>query len=140
LTERFVPEIFIQERANDMLTPQQLVAEARAQICEVDVTEAARLLKEGVLCLDVREVGEHQAGRLPEAINIPRGVLEFRIGDLPVFANKGNTLLVYCKTGGRAALAALNLQRLGYSGVLSIAGGLDAWRSQGLPLASVNLP
>jgi rhodanese-related sulfurtransferase len=128
------------ERNKDMLTPQQLVAEAKALIREVDVAEAEQLLKKGVLCLDVREVGEHGAERLPDAINIPRGVLEFRIGDIPAFADKSNTLLVYCKTGGRSALAALNLQRLGYSSVLSIAGGLDAWRSRGLPLAAVELP
>lgn len=117
-----------------MMTPQQLVAEAKAQIREIAAAEAAQLLQQGVLCLDVREIGEHEIERLPGSINIPRGVLEFRIGEHPAFADKRRTLLVYCKTGGRSALAALNLQRLGYSGVLSVAGGIEAWRSQGLPL------
>jgi len=117
-----------------MMTSQQLVAEAKAQIREVDVIEAAWLSKEGALCLDVREVGEYETERLPDAINIPRGVLEFRISELPAFADKSCTLLVYCKTGGRSALAALNLQRMGYSSVLSISGGIEAWRIHGLPL------
>lgn len=117
-----------------LMTAQQLVAEAKAQIREIDSGEAASLLNEGALCLDVRENGEHEAERLHGAINIPRGVLEFRIGEHPDFADKARPLLVYCKTGGRSALAALNLQRLGYRSVMSLAGGLEAWRSQGLPL------
>jgi len=117
-----------------LMTAQQLVAEAKAQIREIDTGEAVLLLDEGALCLDVRETGEHQAERLHGAINIPRGVLEFRIGEHPDFTNKERTLLVYCKTGGRSALAALNLQRLGYRGVMSIAGGIEAWREQGLPI------
>lgn len=117
-----------------MMTPQQLVTEAKSQIREIAAAEAAQLLHQGALCLDVREIGEHEIERLPGAINIPRGVLEFRIGEHPAFADKSRTLLVYCKTGGRSALAALNLQRLGYHGVISLAGGIETWRNQGLPL------
>jgi len=116
-----------------MMTPQQLVAEARAQIRETDCANAASLLSAGALCIDVRESGEHEAERLYGAISIPRGVLEFRIGEHPGCGDKGRALLLYCKTGGRSALAALNLQRLGYSNVVSLAGGIEAWRSQGLP-------
>lgn len=117
-----------------MMTPQQLVAESKAQIREVDVAEAARLLNEGVLCLDVRETGEHATECLPDAINIPRGLLEFRVGEHPALTDKSRTLLVYCKTGGRSALAAFSLQRLGYRNVISIAGGIEAWRNRGLPV------
>lgn len=117
-----------------MLTAQQLVAEAKAQIREISSVEAAQLLKQGALCLDVRETGEHEMERLHGSINIPRGVLEFRIGEHPAFTDKNRTLLVYCKTGGRSAMAAFNLQRLGYSGVMSIDGGIEAWRNQALPL------
>ncbi len=117
-----------------MMTPQQLVAEARAQIREVDCATAAQMLGNGMPCIDVREPGEHEAERLQGAICIPRGVLEFRIGEHSACADKSRTLLVYCKTGGRSALAALNLQRMGYANVISIAGGIDAWRSLGLPL------
>jgi rhodanese-related sulfurtransferase len=126
--------IYCEENPNMLMTAQQLVAEAKAQIREIDSSQAAMLLNEGALCLDVRESGEHEAERLHGAINIPRGVLEFRIDDHPGFADKNRTVLVYCKTGGRSALAALNLQRLGYRGVMSIAGGIEAWRNLGLPL------
>ncbi len=117
-----------------MMTPQQLVAEARAQIREVDSAGAAQLLAKGTLCIDVRETGEHEAERLHGAISLPRGVIEFRIGEHPACGDKARALLLYCKTGGRSALAALNLQRMGYSNVVSLAGGIDAWRNQGLPL------
>ncbi len=117
-----------------MITPQQLVAEARAQIREVDCATAQQLLAQGTLCVDVRESGEHDAERLHGAISLPRGVIEFRIGEHPACGDKGRALLLYCKTGGRSALAALNLQRMGYSNVVSLAGGIDAWRSLGLPL------
>jgi len=115
------------------MTPQQLVAEARKQIRELDCAGAVQYLSQGALCIDVRESGEHEAESLHGAISIPRGVVEFRIGDTPGCADKGRALLVYCKTGGRSALAALNLQRMGYVNVASLAGGIDAWRSQGLP-------
>lgn len=116
------------------ITPQQLVAEAKAQIRETDVATAAKLLKEGVLCLDVREPAEYEAGCLPGAINLPRGVVEFRIGEHPAFADKTKQVVVYCKTGGRSALAVLNLQRIGFTNLVSLSGGVEAWGQQGLPL------
>lgn len=116
------------------ITPMQLVIEAKSQIREVDVAGAARLINEGALCLDVREPAEYEAGRLPGAINLPRGVVEFRIGEHPAFVDKSNPVVVYCKTGGRSALATLNLQRIGYSNMVSMSGGFEAWNSQGLPV------
>jgi len=116
------------------MTPQQMVAECKVLIREVSSSEAAWLLKEGALCLDVREADEFNAEHLPDAINIPRGILEFRVGDVPSLADKDVTVLVYCKSGGRSALAAHSMQRLGYSSILSIAGGIDDWKKYGLPL------
>lgn len=112
------------------LTPQQLVAEAKAQIKEIDIATAAQHIGTGSFVIDVREPTEFEAARLPNAVNIPRGVLEFKIGEHPALANKATEILLYCKTGGRSALAALNLQRLGYANVVSLAGGFDAWVSQ----------
>jgi rhodanese-related sulfurtransferase len=116
------------------MTPQQMVAECKSLIREVSASEASWLLKEGALCLDVREADEFNSEHLPDAINIPRGILEFRIGDIPSLADKDSTVLVYCKSGGRSAMAALSLQRLGYNSILSIAGGIDDWKKSGLPL------
>lgn len=115
------------------MTPMELVAEARAQITEIDLAAAQSVLPQSLL-LDVREPAEFEISRLPGAINIPRGVLEFKIGDHPQLSKRDADILVYCKTSGRAALAALNLKRMGYTNVRSIHGGFDAWNQAGLPV------
>jgi rhodanese-related sulfurtransferase len=110
-----------------------LVAEAKSKITEIDLAAAQTAMPHALL-LDVREPAEFDAGRLPGAINIPRGVLEFRIGDHPQMSHRDSDILIYCKTSGRAALAALNLQRMGYINVRSIQGGFDAWAQANLPV------
>lgn len=118
------------------MTPPQLVAEARAQIQEMDLAQAAQHIAGGGLVIDVREPVEYDASRLHGAINLPRGVVEFKIGDNPMLTNKDTPILLYCKTGGRSALAAFNLQRMGYSQLASLAGGLDAWVAAGQAVTS----
>ncbi len=115
------------------MTAMDLVAEAKSQILEVEPATAQAALPSSLL-LDVREPAEFEAGRLPGAINIPRGLLEFKIGDHPQLAQRDADILVYCKTSGRAALAAVNLKRMGYTKVRSIHGGFDAWSQLGLPV------
>ena len=115
------------------MNAMELVAEAKSQITEIEPAAAATAMRSALL-LDVREAAEFEVGRLPGAINIPRGVLEFRIGDHPLLSRRDTDILVYCKTSGRAALAALNLKRMGYTNVRSIHGGFDAWSHLGLPL------
>jgi rhodanese-related sulfurtransferase len=115
------------------MNAMELVTEAKSQITEIEPAAAATAMKSALL-LDVREAAEFEVGRLPGAINIPRGVLEFRIGDHPLLSRRDTDILVYCKTSGRAALAALNLKRMGYTNVRSIHGGFDAWSHLGLPL------
>lgn len=114
------------------VTPHDLVLEAKARIKEVPTTEAQSLLGKRVV-IDVREYDEYAAGHLPGAINIPRGVLEFKIGMVPECANKDGAFLVYCRTSGRAALSAVQLQKIGYSNVISMAGGFDAWNNEQRP-------
>jgi rhodanese-related sulfurtransferase len=118
------------------MTHQEIVAEARAQIKEADHAQAAQHLANGGLVIDVREPGEYAAARLNGAVNLPRGVIEFKIADNPVLANKDASILLYCKTGGRSALAAVNLQRMGYTGLSSLAGGIDEWVKAGKPVVS----
>lgn len=115
------------------MTPMELVAQARAQIKEISAQEAAAQLAK-LTVLDVREPTEFEAGRIPGAINIPRGVLEFRIGEVHEFAKKDVPVVIYCRTGGRAALAAVALGQLGYSNVVSITGGIAAWEQSSLPV------
>jgi rhodanese-related sulfurtransferase len=115
------------------LTAMDLVAEAKSRITEIE-PGAAHAEMSAALLLDVRESAEFEAGRLPGAINIPRGILEFKIGEHPQLSQRDRDILIYCKTSGRAALAALNLQRIGYTAVRSIHGGFDAWAQLGLPV------
>ena len=123
------------------ITASDLVAEARAKIREVAPGAFHAAVADAVV-IDVREPSEFETGHIPGAINIPRGVLEFQVDAHPAVANvsdpalshKERSVVVVCRTGGRAALSALNLQRLGFTDVRSIAGGVLAWGEAGLPL------
>ncbi len=123
------------------ITSEDLVAEARARIQEVAPTVFYPNRGDAVV-IDVREPAEFETGHIPGAINIPRGVLEFQVDAHPAVANVSDPALshmdrpivVVCRTGGRAALSAYNLQRLGFCNVRSIDGGVIAWGEAGLPL------
>ena len=123
------------------ITASDLVAKARAKIREVAPGAFHAAVTDAVV-IDVREPSEFETGHIPGAINIPRGVLEFQVDAHPAVANvsdpalshKERPIVVVCRTGGRAALSAVNLQRLGFGDVRSIAGGVLAWGEAGLPL------
>ena len=123
------------------ITASDLVAEARAKIREVAPGAFHAAVADAVV-IDVREPSEFETGHIPGAINIPRGVLEFQVDAHPAVANvsdpalshKERPIVVVCRTGGRAALSAVNLQRLGFADVRSITGGVTAWGEAGLPL------
>ena len=109
-------------------TAQDKVAAAKQNITEVNVDTAKKLIAEGnINIVDVREGNEYEAGHLDDSILLPRGVLEFKISGVNELADKSAAVLVYCRTGGRSALAAQALQELGYNNVLSMAGGFEAW-------------
>jgi rhodanese-related sulfurtransferase len=113
------------------MTAMDLVAAAKQHIREVNVAQAQDMVGKA-LVLDVREPAEYAGGCLPGAINIPRGVVEFQIGNHPAFQGKQNAeILIYCLSGGRSALAAESLQKLGYTGLVSLAGGFKAWQESG---------
>lgn len=111
-------------------SPHELVLEAKSQIREV-TTEGAQLALFQRVVIDVREPEEVALGHLPGALCIPRGVLEFKIGALPQTKEMATPILLYCRSGGRSALAAVQLQKLGYTQVVSMAGGFDAWSAEG---------
>jgi sulfur dioxygenase len=111
------------------ISPQDLVAEAKQHISEVNVTTAKQLLAEGnIVVVDVREESEYANAHIDNALPVPRGVLEFKIGSIPELADKSKAVLMYCRTGGRSALTAQTMQLLGYKNVLSMAGGFEAWQ------------
>ncbi len=104
------------------------VAAAKQVITEVTVETAKKLIAEGrISVVDVREGEEYNAGHLDDAILLPRGVLEFKLTNFSELNDKSAAVLVYCRTGGRSALAAQTLQELGYNNVLSMIGGFEAW-------------
>jgi rhodanese-related sulfurtransferase len=115
------------------VTPHDLVVEAKAQIKEVSTAEAQSLMTKYTI-IDVREYNEFAAGHLPGAINIPRGVLEFQIGTIADCADKAKPYLIYCRTSGRAALSTVQLQRIGYSNLISMLGGFEAWSKETRPV------
>ena len=112
-----------------MQSPRDLLNAAKADIREVDPKEVAEHL-DHYRILDVREPDEYQQGALPGAVHVPRGQLEFSIeGRLP---DKSAPIAVYCAGGTRSAFAAKTLQELGYSDVVSVIGGFNKWKDEGL--------
>lgn len=85
-----------------------------------------------VLVLDVRTPEEFAEGHVPNATLIPHDTLEGRLGELETW--KGRPVVVYCKAGKRAAIAAAVLTRAGFSDVRHLTGDMDAWRAAGLPI------
>jgi len=123
-----------------------LVAAARRIISETSPESAALSLRGGadVVLIDVREPAEFAAGHIQGSINIPRGVLEFQVESHPALgcvtepalSVRHRPLLICCRSGGRAALAAASLAAMGFSEVRSVAGGIQGWADAGLPLTT----
>ena len=113
-----------------MATFRDLLANAKSQIVEVDTATAeARIEAGNVFVLDVREPDEYDEGALADAVHIPRGHLEAQIESRAL--DRDQTIVVYCAGGVRSAFAARTLQELGYSDVLSMAGGFGKWKDEG---------
>ena len=123
-----------------MKTALDLVAAAKARVTEIPVTEAEAAIRDADVLLDVREADEFARGHLPGAVHASRGMLEFKLSSTPSLASRDLNVLLYCKTSGRAALAAVAMQEMGYLNVKSIAGGFDAWVAAGKPVHQPELP
>jgi len=111
----------------------EMVAQARAAVEEVSVHEFQNESHASYTLIDVREPAEYNSGHAIGAINIPRGVLEMELSGNPEFQNLQREMVLMCKSGGRSALAAVSIQKLGYSRVKSMAGGFQQWEAEGLP-------
>ncbi len=120
----------------------QIVAEARQTIPEVTVAQAKEELDQGLvgLLLDVREPSEWDKGHIPGAVLAPRGMLEWYADPTtpyakPEITTKQDTrIIVQCASGGRSLLAAETLKKMGYTHVVSMAGGFNEWSKQGFPV------
>lgn len=117
---------------------KELLAEANAAVRKLSPAEAAEKIKAGnVLIVDVRDAGEvQQSGKIQGAVNVSRGMLEFRADSETPYHNpafqKDKTVLVYCASGGRSALSGKRLKDMGYNTVYNI-GGFKELTEAGLP-------
>lgn len=121
------------------LTVKDLVAQAKSRITEIDAEHLLALQSGGTPVIDVREPAEYAAGHVPGAVSIPRGVLEFEVDGHPAvnchsdpaLGHREQPVVLYCRSGGRSALAAEALKRLGFAEPLSLAGGFMGWTDTG---------
>lgn len=111
----------------------KMVEKAKTKIKECTVDDVRRRQSQGetFFLVDVREDDEWKAGRAKGAVHVGKGVIERDIeGAIP---DKAAPIVLYCGGGFRSALAADALQQMGYTNVISMDGGIKAWREKGLP-------
>jgi rhodanese-related sulfurtransferase len=112
----------------------KIVDDARSRVRETDVDTVKARMDRGdkFVLVDVREESEFAKDHLPGAVHLGKGVIErdveARVPEL------GTELVLYCGGGFRSALAADNLQKMGYTNVISMDGGIRDWREKGYPL------
>ena len=112
----------------------RIVDEARKRIRETTVDDVKARLdrRDNFLLVDVREESEYAKDHLPKAVHLGKGIIERDIEErVPDLATP---LVLYCGGGYRSALAADNLQKMGYTNVLSMDGGIRGWRENNFPL------
>jgi rhodanese-related sulfurtransferase len=109
------------------VTKDELLNNARQCLHIINAEEAEAFIASNAILLDVREPSEYDMGHLPDAVHIPRGLLEFMVGNHPALENFQQDIVVYCKNGGRSTLAADLLQRMGFENIHMMQGGFDNW-------------
>jgi rhodanese-related sulfurtransferase len=114
----------------------KIVDEARSRVKETDVDAVKARMDRGekLLLIDVREESEFAKDYLPGAVHLGKGVIERDIESKVQDPNR--EIVLYCGGGYRSALAADNLQKMGYRNVISMDGGIRGWREKGYPLTS----
>lgn len=114
----------------------KIVDDARTRVRETNVDEVKKRMDRGdkFLLVDVREESEYAKDHLPGAIHLGKGVIERDIEERVPEVNK--EMILYCGGGYRSALAADNLQKMGYTNVISMDGGIRGWREKGYPLTN----
>jgi len=111
---------------------EKLVADAKKHIIEISPQDAAAKSQSGdAVIVDVREKDEWDEEHIPNAIHLSRGTIELDIKEK--IPDLTQTIITHCGGGGRSALAAASLQKMGYKNVRSMAGGFKAWKAAGLP-------
>lgn len=128
-----------------MKTVNEVVNDVRQCVQEVSVEVFAALNSNDTILIDVREHEEFVQGHIKNAVNFPRGLLEFKLNEHPSVSHHCETKLalqelaqkdiyLICRSGGRSALAANALKMMGFERVFSIAGGTQQWAASGFDL------
>jgi rhodanese-related sulfurtransferase len=120
-------------------TVDDLLREARANLRRLEPREAMREVAAGAVLVDIRGAEQVEAdGAIPDAVWIPRNVLEWRVDPAsahqhPAIAGREQRVILICAEGYQSSLAAATLHELGFTGVTDVVGGFEAWRAAGLP-------
>lgn len=117
------------EHSNEFLA---LAEDAKSRVREISVAETRARMTQGAALIDVREDNEWNEAHARGARHIGRGVIERDI--VNEFPDKETELILYCGGGYRSALAADNLQKMGYRNVISMTGGWTAWQEADAPI------
>ena len=117
----------------------KIVEDAKSRIQEADFRDIKRRLdtRDKITLVDVREESEWAQGHLPGAVHLGKGVIERDVEQ--AFPDKDAPLVLYCGGGYRSALAADNLQKMGYTNVISMDGGWRGWTDAGFPVEKPDL-
>ena len=116
-----------------------LVADAKSRIENLDADAVEQELERGdAVLVDIRDAPElEENGRIPGAVHIPRGMLEFRADTTSPYhqapLDPSKRVILHCASGGRSALAAQTLKEMGYEQVAHLDGGIKAWKDAGKP-------
>ena len=112
----------------------KLVRDAKKRVKEEDFRETKKKLDDGerIILIDTREDAEWARGHIPGAIHLGKGIIERDIEK--TVPNKDAAVVLYCGGGFRSALAADNLQKMGYTNVISMDGGWRGWTEAGFPV------
>jgi rhodanese-related sulfurtransferase len=112
----------------------KIVEDAKSRVRETNVDQVKSRLDRGdkIVLIDVREDREFDADHLPGAVHLGKGIIERDVE--AKYPDLQTELILYCGGGFRSALAADNLQKMGYSNVISMDGGIRGWREKGYPL------
>jgi rhodanese-related sulfurtransferase len=113
----------------------RIVEDARSRVNEISIDDVKKKLDRGenFLLVDVREESEYAADHLPGAVHLGKGIIERDIENR--VPDPATPLVLYCGGGFRSAMAADNLQKMGYTNVLSMEGGIRGWRERAFPLS-----
>src|SRR3954452_5831684 len=113
-----------------MASFRELLKATKSEIREVDTATAAdAIARPGTVVLDVREPDEYQQGAIPGALHVERGSLESKVESR--ITDRSTPIVIHCASGVRSAFAAKTLQDLGYTDVVSMAGGFNKWKDEG---------